>query len=275
MLQAHSFLWHYGWVAPSLLTLGLAACGFFRGLHRRFPAYFAYLIFVSIEQLTLYFLDISPASPITWWRAFWAGTILEALLKFSVVAELLHSLLNPWPSVAKVVRNIVSSAGVFFVLLAGLTAAFAAPDNTAWLVSGGHVLSQTFYLTQAGLIISIFAVAAILRIPWERRAFGISLGFAVVWCGHLAIWALVSGGVVRNRGWEDLANMATYHLGVLIWYYYLLVSKKSTSTKPKDKDKHRQHPPTDPPSSSHGSSEENQQETLEDWNRELERLIHQ
>ena len=278
MLQAHSFLWHYGWVAPNLLTIALAACVFFRGLHRRFPVYFAYLIFVSLEELSLYFLDVSPtASAITWWRAFWAGTILEALLKFAVVAEILHHLLHPWPSVARLVRNLVTVAGGFFVLLAGFAAALAAPDNVHWLVGGGHVLAQTLYLTQAGLITSIFAVAAIFRIPWERRAFGVSLGFAVVWCGHLAVWALISGGVVRNRGWEDLANMATYHVSVLIWYYYLLVPEKSASSKPRKKEDKRppQDPPTDPPSSASGGSRENHEEALEDWNRELERLIHQ
>ena len=275
MLQAHSFLWHYGWVAPNLLTLALAVFAFCKGLHKRFPAFFAYLVFVSVEELTLYTIDVWPTtSAITWWRAFWVGTILEGLLKFVVIAELMQTLLQPWPSVAKLVRNLVSGAGGFFVFLAALAAALAAPDNVHWLVGGGHVLSQTLYLTHAGLIISIFVFATFLRIPWQRDAFGIALGLGTVWCGHLAVWAMVSGGVVRNRGWEDLANMATYHLAVLLWYYYLLVPEKGP-VKAKGQDK----PPEDrslgSSSGPSSGSPEKQEEVLEDWNRELERLIHQ
>jgi hypothetical protein len=261
MLQAHSFLWHYMWVAPNVFSLILAGCIWRRGIHRRYPLFFCYLIFVALEELCLYALDISPmASPITWWRAFWAGTIIEGLLKFLVVAELLHHLLHSWPAVAKLGRNVVSGAGALLVLLAAGAAAFAAPDNTHWLVGGAHILSQTLYLTEAGLIVAIFLLAACFQIPWDRMTFGIALGFGVVWCEHLAVWALITGGLVRNRGWEDVSIMATYHVSVLIWFYYLLVPAK-VHDKPKA-------PPQDLPP---GPRPE---ETLEVWNQEMERLLH-
>jgi hypothetical protein len=257
MLQAHSFLWHYLWLAPSVLSLLLAVCLWHSGTYRRFPFFFAYLILVPLEQFSLYALDLSPSvSGIAWWRAFWIGTILEGVLKFAVLAELLHEILQSWPSVAKLVRKLVSGCGAFLVLFAAGGAAFAAPDNTPWLVGGAHILSQTLYLTEAGLIVSIFLVAAFFRIPWERATFGIALGFALAWCEHLVVWALVTGGIVRNRGWEDFTNMSTYHVTVLIWCYYLLVPQKVST---------RQDPPSKPP----------EEENLNDWNRELERLIHQ
>jgi hypothetical protein len=277
MWQAHSFLWHYLWLAPATLCWLLGAALWRRGTYKRYPFFFAYLVLAPIEQFCLYAFDLSSKiSAVTWWYTFWTGTILEGVLKFGVVAELLRYVLSPWPSVAKLVRNLVSGAGVLFVLLAAVIAAFAAPDNVPRLVGSAHVLSHTLYLIEAGLIVSIFLLAAFFHIPWERSCFGIALGFGVTWCQHAAIWALVTEGVVRNRGWQDFANMATYHLSVLIWYYYLLVPEKSASSKPKDADKRPpQDPPTDPPSSSSGGSPENHEEALEDWNRELERLIHQ
>jgi hypothetical protein len=252
MLQAHSFLWHYLWLAPNVLSLILAARIWRRGLHRRFPLFFCYLIFVAFEELCLYALDLSPTiSAITWWRVFWGGTIIEGLLKFAVVAELVHRLLHSWPAVARLGRNLVSGAGVVLVLVAALAAAFAAPDNAPRLVGGAHILLQTLYIAQAGLILSIFVLATCLRIPWDTIAFAIALGLGFVWCEHLAIWALIAGGLVRNRDWVDLANMATYHVCVLIWFYYLLVPKK-------------------PAASSAVPLPEN---NLEVWNRELERLV--
>jgi hypothetical protein len=230
MLQAHSLLWHYGWIAPNILTFVLAGCIWRRGLRRKYPLFFVYLIFASAEGISLYALDLAPSVGWrTWWCAFWIGAIVEGFMKFAVVAELLHHLLQSWPAVAKLGRNLVSGAGVILVLAAAVAAAFAAPDNIDWLVEGGHVLSQTLYLIEAGLIVSVFVLAAYFRIPWERASFGIALGACVVWCAHLAVWALIAGGVVRNRDWVDLAKMGSYHVGVLIWFYYLLVPQKVVS----------------------------------------------
>lgn len=255
MLQAHSFLWHYLWVAPNVLGLFLAGFLWRRGVARQYPLFSAYVLFAGIEGLSLYVLDIAPSvSAPEWWSTFWAGTIVEGILKFAVIGELLHRLLRAWPSIARIGRNLVSGSGALLVLAAAVAAAFAAPDNTPWYIGGAHVLSQTIYLAAAGLIVSMFILAACFHIPWDRATFGIALGAGFAWCEHLAIWALVTGGVVRNRGWEDIANMAAYHVTVLIWCYYLLVP-------------HRVKVPKRAP----GVPEHN----LEVWNRELERLIHQ
>ena len=255
MLQAHSILWHYFWLAPQVLELGLALVLWRRGTWRRLPVFFSYLIFAAGEQLVLYVLDISPkVTWQTWWGAFWAGTIVEALLKFGVIAELLHYLLRPWPALAQVGRNFVSVAGVLLVLVAAVAAAFTAPDNAHWLISGSHTLSQTVYITDAGLILSIFLLAAYFQIPWERFRFGIALGFGVAWCEHLAAWALLATGALTvRRELLDFLNLATYHVVVLIWFYYLLipdrVMTKSVVPTPEN--------------------------NLAVWNRELERLLQQ
>src|ERR1700722_1986630 len=102
MLQAHSLLWHYLWVAPNVLALLLAVGLVRRGLHKQYPFFVAYLGFASIKELCLYALDLSPRiSGNFWWGTFWVGTIIEGLLKFFLVAELLQHLLHPWPSVSK------------------------------------------------------------------------------------------------------------------------------------------------------------------------------
>lgn len=276
MLQVHSPLWHYLWLAPHIYGLILVALIWRSPIRRQYPVFISYLVFASVEGICLYVFDISTrVSPNAWWAAFWVGTIPEGILKFAVIGELLHHLLRSWPSIAKLGRNIVSGAGGFLVLLATVAAASSAPDNTPWFISKVHVLLLTIYLAAAGLIISMFALAAWLHIPWERAAFGIALGAGLVWCQHLAIFSLVSGGIVRNRDWHDFMNMGTYHISVLIWYYYLLVPEKKRPSKNSPKDR-SDDPPVDPPSASSSSgAPQDHGETLNDWNRELERLIHQ
>jgi uncharacterized membrane protein YsdA (DUF1294 family) len=253
MLQAHSLLWHYLWIAPYALNLALGLVLWRRGLQRSYPLFFCYLIVVSIEELVLYGFDLSSA--ITWkiwWCTFWAGTIAEGLLKFAVVGELFHHLLRSWPALAKLGSNLVAGAGALLLLLATLAAAFTTSDYAHWLVSGGHILMQTVYIIEAGLILSLFLFAGYFRLPWERFTFGIALGFAVVWCEHLAAWAvLASRALTFRRELLDFLNMATYHVSVLVWFYYLLVPQKMPVTSS----------PTLP------------ETNLDLWNRELERLL--
>lgn len=227
MLRLHSALWHYLWLAPNILGLVLGVCLCRKPISKRYPFFIAYLFFGSLEQLALYWMDISPAfSAFTWWKAFWVGAIIEALLKFVVISELLRELLNPWPSIAKLGQKIVTSAGVVLMFTAAVVAAYAAQVTPHWLVGGGHALEQTIYLAQSGLILCIFLVAAYFRIPWNRTGFAIAIGYGFVWCEHLAIWALIAGGVVRNQDWTEFANMATFHVCVLVWFYYLVFAKQ-------------------------------------------------
>lgn len=252
MLQAHSLLWHYLWLAPDAISLVLAGALWRTDFRKRYPFFFSYLIFVALNGVCLYVLDLSPrVSGIVWWKAFLVGTVIEGLLKFLVIGELVHSLLQSWRSIATLGRNVVSVAGVLLIFTAAVIGAFAIPE-TYRLIYGTHILSQTIYLTAAGLIVSLFVLAACFHIPWERAAFGIALGAGFSWCVHLAIFALVTGALVRDRAWQDLAMMAAYHVTVLIWCYYLLVPHKVAS-----------------PKTSAALPENN----LDVWNRELERLL--
>ena len=252
MLQAHSPLWHYLWLAPNILAFALVVCLWRKPVRKQYPFFVSYLLFVGSENLCLYWTDLSPGiSAYTWWKLVWVGAIVEGLLKFAVIAELVKHLLDPWPSIAKVGRNFVTVAGVILIFTAALTAAYAPPDPSHWLVSGAHVLMQTIYLAQAGLILCVFLFAAYFRIPWSRTGFGIAIGYGFVWSQHLAIWALIAGSVVRDQDWVDFVNMGSFHLCILIWSYCLLVVKEKV------------------PSTSLVLPENN----LDVWSRELEHLL--
>jgi len=255
MLQAHSFLWHYLWLAPHILQVALAGLIWRRGLHKLFPVFVAYLIFEAIEEFTLYGLDVLPSvSGETFWRAFCVGLIIEGFVKLGVIGELFFHLLRPWPAIAKVGSRLITGAGAALVLLASLAAALVVPDNTHWLISGSHILQQTFYIVECGVLVFLFSFAAYFKLAWDSRVFGIALGIGVLSCEHLASWAVMAnGGLLDRRYLLDFLNMATYHVCVLIWFYYLLVPQKSATT----------------------STVLLPENNLDIWNRELERLLQQ
>ena len=256
MLQAHSFLWHYLWLAPHVLQLALAIVLCRRGVHKLFPVFLAYSIFEAIEEFTLYGMDVLPSvSGETFWRAFCVGLVIEGLITFTLIGELALHLLRPWPAVAKLGNQLIRGAGVVLVLLATLAAAYAPIDNPQnAIISRSHILQQTLYIVLSGLLLSLFLFAAYFKLSWNNFAFGIALGLGISSCMHLATWAVMAnGGLSDKRHLLDLLNMATYHLCVLVWFYYLLVPKKIRTKSAVPLPEHN----------------------LEIWNRELERLLQQ
>jgi hypothetical protein len=256
MLQAHSFLWHYLWLAPHVLQVALAILIWRRGLHKLFPFFLAYTIFEAIEEFTLYGMDISPTiSGETYWRALYAGLIIEGLLRFGAIGELFLRLLRPWPALGRLGNRLISGTGAVLVLLAVLAAAYAPIDNPQHaIISRAHILEQTLFIIQCGLVLFLFLFAAYFRLAWNNRTFGIALGLGILSCEHMATWAVMASGALLNRrDLLDLFNMATYHVCVLIWFYYFLI-------------------PNGPATTSAVPLPEN---NLAIWNRELERLLQQ
>ena len=256
MLQAHSLLWHYLWVAPNVLLLFLALLIWRHKLHKQTPVFLVFAVVVSLEQLTVYIADILPSvSPAAWWHVFFAALLIEAPLKFAVIGEIFSIVFGHYPSLAKLGKLLISGVGVVLVILAAVIAAYTPKNSTYWIVSGVHVFEQTIYLIECGLILFLFAFAAYFKLRWSPGPFGIALGLGISSCVHLATWALMANPDFSAPYHVSLVflNMATYHVCVLIWFYYLLLPQKVVATSAVQLPEHN----------------------LDIWNRELERLLHQ
>jgi hypothetical protein len=256
MLQAHSLLWNYLWVAPNLFLLAVGFLTWKRGLARQVPAFLAFAILSALGDLAVFGADIAPfVSAPNFWRIDWANLLLENLLKFLVFGEIFSRAFAQYPSISRVSRVAISVFGSVLVLVAGVIAGFAHGDNPRLLISGVHLLEQTVSIIELGLIVFLFAVAAYFHLVWNRLSFGILLGVGISACVHLAAWAVIANAspTEHARTLFDFLGMGTYHLCVLIWLYYVLVPakvvKKSVVPLPEN--------------------------NLAVWNRELERLLQQ
>jgi len=259
MLQVHSLLWHYLWVAPNLLLLILGFLIWKRGIARKVPGFFAFAVLSAICELAVYAADVFPSvTPQFFWRVVWTSLVIEGALKFVVVGEIFEHIFGSYASVAQLGKVLIRAFGVVLVLAATLAAAYAPQDGRFGIVSGAHMLDQTIYLVESGLLVFTFLFSFYFRLSWTRAVFGITLGFSVSACVHLATWALLANGglPVSKRTVLVFVNMFTYHVCVMIWFYYLLVPQKAR-VMPKV-------PLADPLP----------QEDLAVWNQEMERLIH-
>lgn len=256
MLQAHSLLWDYLWVAPNLFLLTLGILIWMRGLSRQVPAFLVFAIVSPIVDLMVFGADVLPSvSPVNFWLLDWASLLIESLLKFIVIGEVFSRVVNPYASISRLGRVLISGFGAAMVLLATLAAALSRGDSTVRLISGFHLLVQTVFIVELGLILFIFLFAAYFRLAWDRLSLGLLLGFGVSACGYLAAWAVLTNAdpSAQGRVLLDFFNMATYHVCVLVWFYFLLVRGRVPAKSPAPLPEHN----------------------LELWNRELERLLQQ
>src|SRR5712671_389366 len=257
MLQSHSLLWHYLWLGPHVLQAMLAILLWRRRFHKPFPLFFAYTIFEAIEEFTLYGMDILPSVSLrTWWLTFCAGLIIEGALMLAVIRELFSHLLLARPAIANTGRRFMSGTGAALLLLAIAAAAYAPMDHPQYVWTyRAHILLQSLYIVEGGLVLFLFVFVAHYKLTWGRRDFGIALGYGVLFCEHMATYSVMATGALPYSYYYllDFLNMTTFHLCVLIWFYYFLAPQKNATT-------------------SAVSLPEND---LAIWNRELERLLQQ
>lgn len=268
MLQAHSLLWHYLWIAPNFLLLLLAVILWGRGMSERLPVFWAFAVLSSLGQLAVYAADVAPSiTPATFWKVAWTGLVVDGALKFILVGAIFEQVFGRYASIARLGKSIIRALGAILILSATLAAALAPQDGRFGIVSGAYMLDQTIYLVECGLLLFIFVFASYFHLSWGRPWFGITLGLSVSACVHLASWAVMANGGLPDakRVLFVFLNMATYHACVLIWFYYLLVPHSvSENLVPST---HLAEGPSPLGEAAHEGN-------LDVWNRELERLIH-
>jgi len=253
MFQPHSFLWHYLWVAPNLLFAVLAIILWKRGLYRKLRGFFVYCCFQTLQCAVLFPLDhIGAVSSWTWDFLYLLSEVLEFAVVLILVADLFAELFGMYAALVYFGKAMLRWAAGLLLIVAVVLGALARVENDHWLLGTVKILQQGMYVILSGLLLLLFASAAYFSLAWEHRIFGIALGLGISSCVHLATWGLEANEVLREKDTLlFMANMATTHIVVLMWFYYLLVPRPVlTQTR--------------------GTPPDGQ---LAAWNRELERLL--
>jgi hypothetical protein len=254
MFQAHSFLWHYLWVAPNLLFGALAIILWKRSLHKELRGLFFYAWFQAIQCAVLFPLDhVDGISGWTYWRVYLASELLEAVVVFVLISDLFADVFGSYAALARMGKLLIRRAGGSLVIVAAVVTAFAPIDRRVWLYGAVNIVQEAMYIIVTGLMLLLFASAAYFGLAWRRRTFGIALGLGITGCVHLATWGLGANGFFRRGTFLEMLYMATTHVVVLMWFYYLLVPARVAAR-------------------TEGAPPDN---NLALWNRELERLLQQ
>ncbi len=252
-MRAHSFLWHYLWIAPHALQFIIAMVMVRRGLWREFPLFFAYTLFTVVEQGTLFILDHRAAvTREEYWRDRWVFLFIEVPLRFALVFEIFSNVFRDYPGLKRLTRLVFRVATVFLLFAAIVIIAHAPDDGTLPILSRVQFLDLGVSLMQGGLLLLLVEFASCLGLSWRSSAYGFAFGLGIFASVRLAIDAVRLWNVSVAGNVFDFVTMATYLCCVLMWLVYALA-----------------------PEATRRRVKELPENTLEHWNAELQRLLLQ
>jgi hypothetical protein len=252
-MRAHSFLWHYLWIAPHVLQFIIVIIMVRRRLWREFPVFFAYTLFQIVEQGTLFILDHRAAvTAEVYWRDRWIFLAFEVPLRFAIIFEIFSSVFRDYPGLKRLTRIVFRVATVALLFAAIIVIAQAPDDGTYPILSRVHLLDLAVSMMQSGLLLLLIGFASYFGLSWRNSAYGFAFGLGIFASVRLATEAVrVWNGSIAGYVF-DIITMATYHCCVVIWLVYSLA-----------------------PETARRRVKELPENTLEQWNAELQRLLLQ
>jgi hypothetical protein len=210
------------WCAQPILQSGLAVVLWRRKLHKQFPVFFVFLL-VQVANFAVIFPLYNTGNYKLYFAPFWLGEAVNAVLGFKVIHEIFLDVFRPYHTLKDLGTLLFKWAGVV-MLLVSVVVAFSNSFDQSPLVHAVTTLQRSVRIVQVGLILFLLLFSRFLGASWKQVSFGISLGFGLFAGVELLLFALNSGGFVKQHILNAI-NMVTYVLAIFVWFGYSLSRK--------------------------------------------------
>lgn len=214
------------WVSQPVLQTAVAVVLYRRKLHKKFPAFFAYLV-VQIVAFSLQFPIYLTTNGPAYFDVFWAGAAVNVVLAFKIIHEIFVDVFRPYPALKDFGTALFKWAGIVMVLVS-VVMIFLNPRDRDPLPGSILVVKRGVDLVQCGLVLFLLAFCKSLKISWGRLSFGTALGFGIISAAELFTSAVYTGTFV-HEALANLIDMGACNLAVLLWLSYALWSRKETN----------------------------------------------
>lgn len=205
------------WCTQPVVQSGVAIVLWRRGLHKKFPVFFTYLL----AKIGIFLTTFPLRSHYEWYFwLFWLGEALMAVLGFKVIHEIFVDVFRPYQQL-KDLGTVAFKWAFVVMLLVSVVVAFSNSTARDPLVQAVVTLEGSVRLVQFGLILFLLLFSRFLGISRRQLSFGIALGFGFLASMELMLLALASGRLLTQDVF-NLVNMVAYNLSFVIWFGYSL-----------------------------------------------------
>jgi len=205
------------WMAHPVLELFLAVAMVHRGLHRKFPVFFTYIV-AQVAIFAILFPIERHGSYMLYFYGYWISAMVELVLGFKVIHEIFLDVFRPLHTLRDLGTVLFKWAALVMIFVA-VVVAMASPVGQSPLVQAVTTLQRCVRTVQCGLILLLLFFSRYLGLSWRQYSFGVALGFGSYASIELTANALYFGGQI-NSPWVALLNELTYASALLIWVGY-------------------------------------------------------
>ena len=219
---------YYFWIAPHILLGIFLICLFARGLQWRLPIFLSYVVFELLQFIVLFAIfRHSPFRADIYKWTLVVGESISSILELGVIYELANELLLSRSTTRVVFRRALQAILALLVLSAAIGSGAFSGISVQRVVNIYEMLNFSSNLIEAGMVLSLFIFARVLRVSWHSWVAGIALGFGISASIDLISAALRAQWGERAFTAVDLSQMASFHICVVIWLVYLFVADRT------------------------------------------------
>jgi hypothetical protein len=209
------------WSAHPVLQLSVAAVMFKRKLHRKFPIFFAYIVF-QVLMFSVLFPIYKWGNYREYFYAFWITSGVSLVLGFMIIHEIFLDVFHPYHTLKDLGSVLFRWAALVMLLVAGVVAASSPAGAQGPLVEAIITVQRCVRVIQCGLILFLLVFSKYLGVSWRQHSFGIALGFGGFAGVELAMLALHASSHASEAA-VNLVNLAGYNLAIATWLTYALL----------------------------------------------------
>jgi hypothetical protein len=222
------FTSYYLWIAPHFL-LGIFLIFLLgRGLQRQLPIFVSYVVFELVQFIVLFTIFLhTPYHAATYKWALVIGAGISSIFELGVIYELANELLLSRSALGSVLRPTLQVILALLLLGAAIGSGAFSGISVERVTNIFEMSDFSSNLIKAGMVLALFIFARALRVSWHSWIAGVALGF-----GISASITLVSAALRAEWGQRaflaaDLAQMAAFHVCVVIWLVSLFLADRT------------------------------------------------
>jgi hypothetical protein len=205
------------WVAHPILELCIGAAMLIRGLHRKFPVFFSYMVFQLVSFAILFPIQ-RHHNLFLYFYGYWISAMVSLVLGFKVIHEIFLDVFRPYHTLSDLGTVLFKWAALVMIFVA-VVVAVASPVGKSPLMQAVTTVQRCVRTIQCGLILFLVFFSRYLGVSWRSYSFGIVLGFGSYAGIELAGNALYFGTPITTPSVALLYTLA-YACSLLMWFGY-------------------------------------------------------
>ncbi len=210
------------WIAHPVLQSGIAGLMVWRGLHRKFPFFFGYILTQLVSFGVVFPAYVHNYESALTFYLYWGSQALSVAFGFGVIHEVFADVFRSFHTLRDLGTVLFKWAGLVMLLVAGVVSVSTSSSEIVPWMQAIITAQRCVRIVQVGMVLFLLFFASYMGVSRRQRSFGIALGFGSFAMVELVLVASWVGNHLGNP-WMSIVNMTAYNTSLLVWMGYCAV----------------------------------------------------